>query len=311
MAKSITDKFKNINWPLAKYYTGVYAREGWTLILRNRFLSLFAGLTIFTLLTMGYVLIVLNSHLNQVLKQADSNLSVTVVIDKGTSETEIIPQVKALAGVTSVTFIPQAKTRDDFVKRTGLPPESAPKEDIFPKILVVKTKNADEIEPVAKKIKVLNGVRDTTYLSQLIQTITSTTQSLRQIALFTMIFLGLLAIGLLVAIVRVTVHAKRKNVKIMSLVGASRMTITLPLLVQIMIITFIAGTLACIVGWVVDPQLGVTNGSFLTGNNHELPNWLHTTRAYGFLALWPLIVPGFMLAAAAIVIYSVNKYLRD
>jgi cell division transport system permease protein len=295
---------------LIGYYTRVYLREGWYLIIRNRFLSLFAGATIFTLLTMGYTLIVLNAHLGQVLSQANSNLIVTVVLQKDASPEQVEQEVRQLPHVTSITYISSTQARNNFVEQTHLPPGNTPNATIFPQLLEVHTQNASQISHVANEIAALPGVYgQPQYLKGLISQITGTTKGLRTIALFTTVFLGILAIALLIAIVRVTIYARRRNVRVMSLVGASRSAITLPLIAQIGIITLVAGTAACLVGWVIDPQLGV--GNSLISGQAKLPPWLHTTRAYGLFALWPLIVPSFMLVASLIVMRTVRHYARD
>ena len=302
-------RLASIDLEVWNYYSRVYVGEGWKLIVRNRFLSAFMSLTILSLLTMGYSLIVLNAHLNQVLTQANRNLIVTVTLGQTTHAVPIEQAIYRIRSVKKVVYLSQKEVRAQFLQNTKFPTASAPNVNIFPQILEVHTSNASSIGRVSGQINKVSGVQQTSYLKDLIQSITGTTNGLRTMALFTLIFLGILTLGLLMAIVRVTVYAKKKSVQIMSLVGASRTSITFPLLAQVGIITLTMGTLACVFGWALDPALGV-NSPFISSSQH-LPVWLHTGRAYGLFQLWPVIVPGFLLITSLVVIQSVRQYAND
>src|ERR1035437_165220 len=98
-------RLTSIDWEVWRYYSRVYVGEGWRLIIRNRFLSVFMSLTILSLLTMGYSLLVLNSHLNQVLTQANRNLIVTVTLGQTTPAAPIEQTIQQIPTVKSVVYL--------------------------------------------------------------------------------------------------------------------------------------------------------------------------------------------------------------
>lgn len=294
------------------YYLGLYCTQGVKLLWRNRFWSMTTLIVMSLLLSVVYVVAALQAHTEEASRRVDDRLVITAVVAQDDQYRSVVDALVLKGSVEKIPFVREVRvvteeeTRRRFLENVkGL--QTDPDAAVFTEALEVSVTETSKMEDVQTQIKRISGVQDATYLGELVKRLTAVTDYIRTIAMFGVIFLTLISFLVVMSVVRVSIHSERRSVQTMASVGGSLMTIALPLLVQMTLVTLAACSVASLMGWWVDPQLGSAFG----GAIRNLPDWLQTGRAYGPFALFPYMFGGAVLSVAMIVMWGTWRYVRS
>lgn len=194
---------------------------------QNALMSLASALTVaLSLLVAGlFGLIIIN--LGHLATLAERQVEVTVFLndslpDQGVRAVEA--QLKAMPGVTQVDFV----SKDEALNR--LKAVFANDKDLLAEVeqqnplyrsFEVHTDQPEHIQPTAEAAGKLNGVVKVNYKQDLIDRLFRVTRAIRVAGLVIMVVLALAMVMIISNTIRITVFARRREIAIMKLVGAT------------------------------------------------------------------------------------------
>jgi cell division transport system permease protein len=170
----------------------------------------------------------------------------------------------------------------------------------LPNMYKVRVKDPDSVPNVARRIGKDPRVAKTDYAADTVQKLLKTAAVLGRVGLALIVLLSISAAIVIANTIRLTVFARRREIAIMQLVGATNMYIRLPFIAEGMLAGLLGAALAigvlALAEHQVVPKLAATL-SFVTFHVDELTlslELLAVGAAVGFVASW----------------FSVGRYLR-
>lgn len=217
---------------------GRHARESLKSIKRNGWMTFASVSAVTVTLILVGVFFVIMMNLNRVAETIEEDVEIRVHIDVAAnkenqqslkSEIEKIPQVK------SVVFSPKKDELDNLVKSLGedgkafkLFEQDNPLNDVF----IVKTKNPADTMKVAKQIQKANYVAKVKYGAGKVEKLFKFINASRNVGVVLIIGLFFTAIFLISNTIKITIIARRREIKIMRLVGATNNFIRWPFFLE-------------------------------------------------------------------------------
>lgn len=190
-----------------------------------------------TLLLVG-VFFVIMMNLNQVAKGIEEDVEIRVHIDvaAGKDQQEVLrKQIDAIPQVASVKFSPKDKELDNLVESFGeegeafkLFEQDNPLSDVF----IVKTKVPADTIKVAKKIEKMQYAAKVKYGQGTVEKIFQVTDTSRNVGIILIIGLLFTAMFLISNTIKITIFARRREIEIMRLVGATNWFIRWPFFLE-------------------------------------------------------------------------------
>lgn len=217
---------------------GRHIRESLKSIGRNGWMTFASvGAVTVTLILVG-VFFVIMMNLNKVAQTIEEDVSIRVHIDVAANkdgQQSLQNQIKQIPEVKSVVFSPKEKELKDLISSLGdegksfkLFEQDNPLNDVF----IVKTKNPTDTMKVAKKIEKFNNVAKVRYGQGKVESLFKFVKSARNVGLVLIIGLFLTAIFLISNTIKITIIARRHQIKIMRLVGATNWFIRWPFFLE-------------------------------------------------------------------------------
>ncbi len=215
-----------------------FFREAYTSLSRNRLLSIatVSTMAICILILGAAVLMTINA--DNFMNRLESDLEIVVFLDNSLTDTQVTSiqsNVEKLPGVKSVTFVSreealarlQQKFADkdyDLGKTIGTNP--------LPDSLEVKSQNPEDVVSLAQQINKMPGVYRVNYGQGIVERIFQVTKWVRIISVG---FIGLLTMGavfLIATTIRLAIFARRKEIYLMKLIGATDWFIRWPFFIE-------------------------------------------------------------------------------
>jgi cell division transport system permease protein len=139
-----------------------------------------------------------------------------------------------MAEVQDVTYVSKSDAYDEFRLRYRNQPEfyeNLPR-DALPASLRIKLTNADYTEEVAARINGAPGVDDVRYGGEIIKRLLQVNSLLRTVMSVTSLVLMIAASALIANTIRLAIYARRDEIGIMKLVGATNWFIRIPFMLE-------------------------------------------------------------------------------
>jgi len=215
-----------------------HVRESFKSLGRNGWM-MFASVSAvtITLLLVG-VFFVIMMNLNNVAKSIEEDVEIRVHIDVAASDEEqkaLQSQIEKLKEVESVTFSPKEEELDNLITSLGeegeaftLFEQDNPLNDVF----VVKTKNPTDTMKAAEQIEKMKFASKVKYGQGSVEKIFEVTSVGRNIGLILVVGLLFTAMFLISNTIKITIFARRKEIEIMKLVGATNGFIRWPFFLE-------------------------------------------------------------------------------
>lgn len=216
------------------------------LAMRGNLTATLATLTTMTLtlLMLGSVLL-LTLNVNRTLEQLESQVEVAAFLDPGADGGALLTQVRALPQVREARLVTREQvlaemTRDypsarDAAELAGNP---------FPDTLRLRVSRVEDSRTVAAAVSTLAGVGDVEYGAGYVD---QTVRTLTAVRAAGYALVGLLLLGTLFNIlnaVRVAMYARRSEISVMRLLGATRGFIRMPHVIEGVLLGTAASALA-------------------------------------------------------------------
>ena len=286
-------------------------REAFTNIGRNGLVVLGAVLAVFISLTLTFGTLVFGEvvRINTLQWAEDVRVIAFVRDDALTSIPDLQAEMEAWEEVESVFFVSKADALDEARVLLSNQPatlrviEDSP--DIVPASLRIKPVNPDDYQTIVTRLQATPGLLRVQSAGQAIDAMISLRDGLQVMFWLLALALGVAAVALIANTIHMAIYARREEIEIMRLVGASNWFIRVPFLLEGAIEGFIGAGLA-VAFVVVAQQLAVDR---LT----DLPDWINVAVQHDYLYSQGALVLLFGVLAGLIgsgLSLTVHKYLR-
>ncbi len=285
--------------------------EGFRNVLKNK-KSTGAALVIMCMAMLMFgVFFILGENVNYVMKQVEAEQGMQVYLDIGVTDEEIDEiesRIREIQGVNTVEFVSGTEGYNEM--KEGLEDYADIMEgieDIFPDSFIVTLTDLNLNSTVKEQIKQIEKVDDITGSDETIDILLKITKGVRIVTFAILVVLVIISIFIITNTIKLTVHARRKEISIMKYVGATNSFIRWPFIVEGIIIGVVAALISIlIVGLAYNL---VTNGITQTDTFQRL-----NLRLYTFADMFNLLLLTYIALGAGIGIVgssiSMRKYLE-
>lgn len=204
---------------------------------RNGLMTVAAVTTVMVALLVVGAAVLIGLNLGRVASAVEAQVEVVVFLQDGLGREDAARLSKtlgALPGVASAVFVP----REEALRRLqhqlggGVALDDLVKTNPLPDSVELQLVDPAEAQAIARRAAQLPGVGEVTYGGQVVDRVVALSRSVRLVAGLLTAFLAGVALIVVVNTIRLTVIARRQEIEIMQLVGATRWFIRWPFLIE-------------------------------------------------------------------------------
>lgn len=194
-------------------------------------------------------------NLNNVASHLESQVQVSVYLREGLTTQQVMDlgaKLKALPDLKELKFINKDEAMKRFKERLGDQNQLITALDgnnPLPSSYEVTLNNPEAVKAAAEEIAKYPQVESTHYGKEIVEDLFKITQVIRVGGIVLMVFLAGASLFIISNTIRLTVFARRKEIAIMKLVGATNSFIRWPFLMEGIIIGFIGAAIAAGFVW--------------------------------------------------------------
>jgi cell division transport system permease protein len=227
MLQKIVRFFAKIDYLLRETFLGL-KRGGW--------MNWAAISTVAVLLFLFGASLQLSWQLENVLGQLGSQLEISVYLDENTLGESMQSRLLLVDGVASAKLIPKEEAWQNLMKDLGKNDLNQATKQLGGNPLVdefkVRTVSSDRVPDVAKRISGLKGVNEVWYTNEVVERIGQLRQALSNSSVAIVAIFTVIAIAVITTTIRLIVLARRREIEVMQLVGATAIWIYFPFVLQ-------------------------------------------------------------------------------
>lgn len=239
---------------------GYFLRESVQNFRRNWVMSFGAVITIYLSLLIVGISVLTGVIIGDVVKSVESKVSIQIFLKDGAAVPDVDALQKKLVSdplVKSVDYVSKEEALTRFKKDMASSPEIVQniRGNPLPASLDLTLKNPREVEAMVAKIKadpLFTKVADRPdapeeslkYGQQIVRKLFAFTRVIRYVEIAFIIMLAVVSLIFINNTIRIAIYARRKEIAIMRLVGASNWFIRMPFLLEGVIQSLIGATLA-------------------------------------------------------------------
>jgi cell division transport system permease protein len=175
-------------------------------------------------------------QLENVLGQLGSQLEISVYLDEGIVGESMQSRLLLVDGVAAAKLIPKEEAWEGLLKDLGKTDLSKATQQLGANPLVdefkVRTVSSDRVPDVAKRIAGLEGVNEVWYTNEVVERIGQLRSALSNISVAIVAVFTIIAIAVITTTIRLIVLARRREIEVMQLVGATAAWIYFPFVLQ-------------------------------------------------------------------------------
>lgn len=288
-----------------------HGKEGIKNLVRNGWMTSasISAVAIMLLIVGVFLLLILN--LNHFATSVEEDVEVRVFIElTATAEQheELRTEIERIPSTETISYIPKEEGLEEFIESLGDQGEifetlrgENPLYDVF----VIRAVTPQQTEQLASQIELLPYVEEVGYGKDIVKQLFTFTSYARQIGFFLVVGLMFTTMFLIANTIKLTIVARKREIKIMKLVGATNGFIRWPF--------FIEGLLLGVLGSLI--PVGIL--AFGYDRLYETFSYRLEVMFIGLLPTDPLIfqVAGILVAIGAFIgiwgsVMSVRKFLK-
>ncbi|MEO1403599.1 MAG: ABC transporter permease [Cyanobacteria bacterium J06635_1] len=252
-------------------------------------------------------------QLEGLLNQFGSQLEISVYLNSGVAAETLVTQVETISDVAQVETITKEDAWQSLTTDLGISDINSATEQLNGNPLVdamkVKVKTSEAVPAVAAKLQTLNEVDEVLYVTEAVQRLADLNQGLQWLSLFVIGILSLTAMAVITTTIRLIVMARRREIEVMQLVGATSTWIYFPFILQ--------GATFGIVGAAVAWGMLIAIHQFLRQLSEQQPDFVQFLVSE--LQLTPeqmILLPASLLALGSAIglvgsLFAVRKFARS
>ena len=232
---------------------GYLLSEGFRNVLKNK-KSTGASLMIMcaTMLIFGLFFLI-GENVNHMMKEVESEQGMQVFMYKDATEEQIQKledDIKALDNIAKVTHVTKEEGLNSIKKRFG---ENAKLLDVYLEnnplgdSFVVQLTDLSKSEEVKTNIENLDNIKEITAKDKVVNALVSIANGIKIISAVILVLLIVISVFIIANTIKLTVHARRKEISIMKYVGATNGFIRWPFIVEGIIIGVVADLISILI----------------------------------------------------------------
>jgi cell division transport system permease protein len=214
-----------------------FFREAFGSLRRNYFMTIAALVTVLLSMAVLGVVLVFASTINSMLKDLNSKVEITVYLKDSASATAVDAMQAQIVGWTEVktsNYVSKdaalARLREEFKDHPEI--LDTLQYNPLPASFEISLKDPKKVDLVAARFSGNAIVDEVSYGKELAQRIFRVTSTIRNVMLVFLVLLGLVSILLISNTIRLSIFARRREVEIMKLVGATNWFIRWPFMIE-------------------------------------------------------------------------------
>lgn len=175
-------------------------------------------------------------QLERLLNQFGSQLEVSAYLESGFQASDLKPVVEGFPNVVAVTPVTKEAAWESLVADLGLSDIAGATDQLKGNPLVdelkVKAKDSESVPAIASQLQSLEGIDEVRYVDEAVTRLAQLNDGLKWTSLFVITILTLTATAVITTTIRLIVLARKREIEVMQLVGATRIWIYLPFILQ-------------------------------------------------------------------------------
>ena len=232
---------------------GYLIGEGFSNVFKNK-KSTGASLMIMcaTMIIFG-IFLILGENINHFVKDVEAAQGIQVFINNDATQEQINAigeQIRSIDGVNNAEYISKEQAlqqmKDQFGERQYLL-EGYEENNIFPASYVVTLTDLTKSGQVQEEISKLENIKKITSKDETVTTLINLANGIKVVTGVILVLLIIISIFIIANTIKLTVHARRKEISIMKYVGATNGFIRWPFIVEGMIIGVIASAISIVI----------------------------------------------------------------
>ena len=231
---------------------GFYFREALLSFRRSTLMSMATILSITTILIIVGVFLLISINSSLFLKNIESQLEIVVYLEDNISKAELNnlkSNITSIDGIKEVKFVSKEEAYQRLSKDLGEQKDilSAIEVNPLPASFEVQVKNPKAIEQIANQITKFKKVEEVEYGRETAEKLLNFTYIFRRAGMLVLAFLVFASILIISNIIKITVYARRNEIEIMSLAGATSWFIRWPFIIEGFLQGFISSLFSTII----------------------------------------------------------------
>ena len=225
-------------------------RDAFKSVFRNISLSLASISCIAITLVIVAIAIIASYNVENFTKEIEKDITIVVFVENDATqedEEKITDKIKSMNNVASYKFISKIDASEDMSNSSdvlknvlsGFKEEDNPLKDSYK----VKVKNVEKIGQTAEKIKKLEKIYSVQYGAGMVDQMVIAFDTIEKGMYVAVIALFIVSIFLIVNTIKLTISARKREISIMRLVGASNFAIKTPFIIEGMILGLLGSIL--------------------------------------------------------------------
>lgn len=215
-----------------------HVKESFKSIGRNGWMTFASVSAVTVTLSLVGVFVVIMMNLNNFATSIESNVEVRVHVDRTATEDQRLQlesKLKTLEEVDSITFSPKEDELNSLIENMGeqgsafkLFEQDNPLNDVF----ILKTHLPEDVVKVAEKAEKMESVEIVKYGQGFVEKMFTIVDTSRNVGIVLIIALLFTAMFLISNTIKITIFARRREIEIMRLVGATNGFIRWPFFLE-------------------------------------------------------------------------------
>ncbi len=222
---------------------GRSVRDAFKSVFRNFSLSLASISCITITLVIVSIAILASFNVNNFTTEIEKDLTIVVFLDNDVNKKEINfveKEISQIDNVDKITFLSKEEVKNQIQQESEVfnrifeewDNDEIPLKDTFQ----VKVKNISKIKDTSNKIKNIKKVSVVRYGEGMVEKLVTAFDAVKKVTYGVVIALIIVTIFLIVNTIKLTISARKREISIMRLVGASNFTIKTPFIFEGMIL---------------------------------------------------------------------------
>ena len=232
---------------------GYLIGEGFSNVFKNK-KSTGASLMIMcaTMIIFG-IFLILGENINHFVSEVESAQGIQVFINNDATQEQMDTlgeQIRALDGVSTVEFVSKEQALEQMKERFGEQQDlldGYEENNIFPASYVVTMTDLTRSEEIQNQILTFENVKKITSRDETVSTLIDLANGIKIVTGVILALLIIISVFIIANTIKLTVHARRKEISIMKYVGATNGFIRWPFIVEGMIIGIIASVISIVI----------------------------------------------------------------
>lgn len=229
-------------------------RDALKSVIRNFSLSLASISCITITLIIVSIAIIASFNVQNFTKEIERDMTIVVFVDTKATEEEVSKiekDIKNISNVEKYTFQSKKDVKKKMQEESEIfntvlnnwEDEDSPLKDTFQ----VKVKEVEDIRKTAEKIENIDKVDVVRYGEGMVDKMVTAFSSVEKVTYGIVIALIIVTVFLIINTIKLTISARKREISIMRLVGASNITIKIPFIIEGMILGLLGSIIPIII----------------------------------------------------------------